>query len=147
MSRPTPPTFTLLCLLGMVALRWLIPLGLISNWLLLILGIGFVVFGLVLGIEAESQFRKNHTTVDPQGTASKLVTDGWFKYSRNPMYLSFALMLIGAWLALGAISPLLGILVYVFLVERWYIAPEEKCLIAVFGKEYAAYQMRTRRWL
>ncbi len=147
MKKITPPTLMLLCLLCMIALRWLLPLTWISNWVLLDFGIGFIAFGLVMGIEAEGQFRKNDTTVDPQGAASKLVTDGWFRYSRNPMYVSFALVLIGAWFALGSVSPLLGILVFVFLTQQWYILPEEKRLIATFGREYKAYQARTRRWL
>lgn len=137
----------LFCLLGMVALRWLIPLGSTSNWLLLVFGVGFIALGLAMGVGAEGQFRRVHTTVDPLGVASQLVTDGWFKYSRNPMYLSFTLMLMGAWLALGSISPLLGVLAYILLTERWYIVPEERRLIAMFGKEYESYQMRTRRWL
>jgi protein-S-isoprenylcysteine O-methyltransferase Ste14 len=147
MKKITPPTLMLICLLGMIALRWLVPLGAISSWILLIFGIGFIVFGLVMGLEAESQFRRNHTTVDPVGVSSKLVTDGWFKYSRNPMYLSFVLVLIGAWFTLGSISPLLGVLIFIFFTQQWYIFPEEKRLIATFGNDYGSYQMRTRRWL
>jgi protein-S-isoprenylcysteine O-methyltransferase Ste14 len=78
---------------------------------------------------------------------AKLVTDGWFKYSRNPMYLSFILMLIGACLTLGSVSPLFGPAAYFFLTEHCYITAEEKRLMATFGKQYESYQMRTRRWL
>jgi len=63
------------------------------------------------------------------------------------MYLSFALTLTGAWLALGSASPLLVVVAYLWLAERWYILPEEKRLIATFGKVYEDYQKRTRRWL
>jgi protein-S-isoprenylcysteine O-methyltransferase Ste14 len=147
MKNINPPTFMLLCLLSMIALHWLFPLWLISNWILLLLGVGCIVFGIVLGVAAEGQFRRSGTTVNPLGMPTKLVTDGWFKRSRNPMYLSFGLMLIGAWLALGSVSPLLSILAYVFLTEHWYILPEEKRLVGVFGKQYESYQMRTRRWL
>lgn len=147
MKKITPPTLMLFCLLGMIALRLIFPLESISNWVLLVFGVGFIILGLVIAFGAESQFRRNDTTVDHQGMPTKLVTAGWFKHSRNPMYLSFALMLTGAWLALGSVSSLLGILVYFSLTEQWYIVPEENRLVAKFGKEYDSYRMRVRRWL
>lgn len=56
-------------------------------------------------------------------------------------------MLLGAWLVLRSISSLLGIIAYLIVAERWYIAPEEKRLVATFGKQYEFYRARTRRWL
>lgn len=147
MKKLTPPTLMFYCLLGMIALHWIFPLGLISNWVLLIFGVGCIALGLVVAFGAEGQFRRSNTTVDHLGMPTKLVIDGWFKHSRNPMYLSFALALTGAWLMLGSIFPLLVVLVYLFLTERWYILPEEKRLMAAFGKEYESYRTRTRRWL
>jgi protein-S-isoprenylcysteine O-methyltransferase Ste14 len=147
MKQPDPPTLELYCLLGMVALRLIFPLALFSNWLLLSLGIATIIFGIVMGVGAESQFKRSDTTVDHLGVATKLVSDGWFRYSRNPMYLSLALLLVGAWLALGSVSPLLGIIIYLVLTERWYIASEEKRLVAKFGSKYESYRSRTRRWI
>lgn len=147
LKKITPPTLALFCLLGMLALHWIVPLGFISNWVLIIFGVGLMILGIVIAIGAEGQFRRSRTTVDHLGMPAKLVTDGWFKSSRNPMYLSFMLMLIGAWLALGSISPLLCLAAYFFLTERWYITSEEKRLMATFGKQYDSYRMRTRRWL
>ena len=147
MKRMPPPTLMLFCLLSMAALHWIFPLRVTSSALLLIVGVGSITLGLVIAFGAEGQFRRNRTTVEHLGTATKLVTDGWFRHSRNPMYLSFALMLIGAWLAFGSVSPVLGILMYVFLTEQWYIVPEEEGLLAAFGTEYDSYRKRTRRWL
>jgi protein-S-isoprenylcysteine O-methyltransferase Ste14 len=147
MKNLNPPSFMLLCLLSVILLHSYLPLWLISNWVLLILGIGLIVFGIVLGIAAEGQFRRSSTTVDPFGMPTKLVTDGWFKHSRNPMYLSFALMLMGAWLALGSASPLLVVIVYLYFTQRSYILPEEERLAQRFGQQYESYRMRSRRWL
>ena len=96
---------------------------------------------------SEGQFRQRNTTVDHLGAATKLVTDGWFQYSRNPMYLSFVLILIGAWLSLGSLSPLIAVLMFIILTEQWYILSEEKRLAAVFAKDYESYQERTPRWV
>jgi protein-S-isoprenylcysteine O-methyltransferase Ste14 len=63
------------------------------------------------------------------------------------MYLSFALILIGAWIMLGSLSPILGVLTYLLATNKGYIAQEEKRLAATFGREYESYRMRTRRWL
>jgi len=147
LNKITPPTLALFCLLGMLALHWIVPLGFMSNWLLFISGVGLMVLGIVMAIGAEGQFRRRRTTVNHLGMPAKLVTDGWFKYSRNPMYLSFILMLIGAWLTLGSVSPLFGLAACFFLTERWYITSEEKRLMVTFGKQYESYRMRTRRWL
>lgn len=147
MRKITPPTLMLACLLGMMALYWLFPIQWISSWGLFIIGLVFIILGLVIAFGAEKQFRQSGTSVDHLGMASQLVTDGWFKYSRNPMYLSFVFMLIGAWLLLGSLSSLLGILAFVLLTEQRYILSEEKRLAAAFGKDYRSYLKRTRRWI
>ncbi len=147
MRKILPPTLVLFCLLGMLILDRIFPLVSITNAALVVIGLGFVGLGLVIAFAAEGQFGRVGTNVNTFGQPTKLVTDGWFKYSRNPMYLSFALILIGAWLALGSFSPVLGVIAYLFITDRWYIPQEEKRLTATFGKEYESYRMRTRRWL
>jgi protein-S-isoprenylcysteine O-methyltransferase Ste14 len=147
MSKMLPPTFVLYCLLAMLLLHWAFPLASVASLILVIIGLGSMVLGIVIAIAAEGQFRRAGTNVNTFGQPTKLVTDGWFSFSRNPMYLSLALMLLGAWLTLGSVSPLVGILVFLLVTDRWYIAQEEKRLAATFGKEYESYRRHTRRWL
>jgi protein-S-isoprenylcysteine O-methyltransferase Ste14 len=123
------------------------PLVLVSSAMLAILGLGIMVLGIVIAVASEGQFRRAHTTVNTFGVPIRLVTDGWFEYSRNPMYLSFVLMLVGGWIALGTLSPLLGVLAFIVVTDRWYIAHEERRLAEIFGKDNETYRMRTRRWL
>ena len=87
MKTLNPPTLMLICAFSMITLHLVMPLWPISSWIFLILGIGFILMGMVLGFAAEGQFTRSGTTVDPFGMPTKLVTDGWFKNSRNPMYL------------------------------------------------------------
>jgi protein-S-isoprenylcysteine O-methyltransferase Ste14 len=131
----------------MIALHWFLPLALIYNWFLFSIGLVIIIFGLVMSFRAEGQFRKHETTVDHLGNSAKLVIDGWYQYSRNPMYLSLLVLLVGVWLSLGSLSPLVIIPIFIFLTERWYIKQEEIRLLAIFGKEYVSYQKRTRRWI
>ena len=147
MRKISPPTLMLACLLGMMTVHWLFPILWISSWGLLFVGIVFITLGLVIAFGAEKQFRQSGTAVDHLGSASRLVTDRWFKYSRNPMYFSFVLMLMGVWLLLGSLSPLAFILAFILLTEQLYILPEEKRLVASFGNDYRSYLRRARRWI
>jgi protein-S-isoprenylcysteine O-methyltransferase Ste14 len=94
-------------------------------------------------------FRRAKTTVNPlkPETASALVSSGIYRYSRNPMYVGFALLL-SAWACYLA-SPLLllGVLGFVLYMNRFQIAPEERALTALFGADFVAYQAKVRRWL
>jgi protein-S-isoprenylcysteine O-methyltransferase Ste14 len=105
--------------------------------------------GLAVIISAVAQFVRSRTTVDPlhPAAASKLVTGGVFRLTRNPMYLGMALIL-GAWAlwlgnGMAAVLPL-G---FVAWITRFQIAPEERALRANFGDEFENYAQRVRRWL
>jgi protein-S-isoprenylcysteine O-methyltransferase Ste14 len=147
MRKILPPTFLLVCLLLMLALRWLLPLQMIFPPLVWLLGIGLMGLGFVLSVLGEQQFHKAHTPVNPLETPQILVTNGLYRWTRNPMYLGFALVLLGVWLMLGALSPLMGVLLFVVVTDRWYIAGEEKRLEVVFGQVYLDYTRQVRRWI
>lgn len=79
--------------------------------------------------------------------ATKLVTDGPFRFSRNPGYLSFTMIYAGiACLrnSLWAVLLLSGVLVF---VQRRVIGSEEAYLERIFGEEHRRYKGRVRRWL
>ncbi len=84
-------------------------------------------------IIAWNSFRKQNLTIDTFGTPAGLIRGGLYHYSRNPMYLGFAVMLVGVWLLLGALAPLIGVIVFIIVADRWYIAFEEKSMQAQFG--------------
>jgi protein-S-isoprenylcysteine O-methyltransferase Ste14 len=105
--------------------------------------------GLLLMGLAVHALRRAGTTVlpfDPQ-QASRLVTEGVFGCSRNPIYLGDLLLLLawGAWLGYWpAFAWLAGFVVY---MNRVQIAAEEAALAGRFGAAYQAYRARVRRWL
>lgn len=94
-------------------------------------------------------FRRHGTTVNPHTphNSSRVVTDGIYRYSRNPMYLGMALLLAAWALWLGNAAAWLGIVLFVALINRYQIRPEERILAAKFGDDYHSYCRRTRRWL
>jgi protein-S-isoprenylcysteine O-methyltransferase Ste14 len=111
--------------------------------------IAIALVGIGTAISGTVAFRRAKTTVNPlkPETTSSLVTDGVYRFTRNPMYVGLALVLL-AW-ALFVSSPLafLGPLVFILYITRFQIIPEERVLSAMFGTAYSEYQAKVRRWL
>ena len=146
-QRILPPTLLLICLLTMIGLRLVFPGPEFFSLPLALSGGAILTVGLVVTIGGDQQFKKARTPVTPLEAPQVLVTGGLYRYTRNPMYLGFALILAGAWLGLGALSSLIGFLIFVILIDRWYIPYEEARLTAIFGQAYRDYQRRVGRWL
>jgi protein-S-isoprenylcysteine O-methyltransferase Ste14 len=103
--------------------------------------------GLLLILMAVAQMRQARTAVMPRREASALVTKGVFRRSRNPIYLGMALILLGWILWLGAPLALPLLPVFVWLVERRFIQPEEEALSRRVPAAWARYTQATRRWI
>jgi protein-S-isoprenylcysteine O-methyltransferase Ste14 len=147
MRRLIPPLLFLICLALTAALRWLCPIRMLFSMPWSLLGIVPILVGLLSGILGVYQFRKAGTVIRPFREATTLVTTGPFRYTRNPMYLGLVLVLIGAWMLLGALSPLLGVVIFVVTADRWYIQVEEEMLRQKFGAEFDNYCSTVRRWI
>jgi len=102
----------------------------------------------VTPVAAIVQFRNAHTTVDPHKpeTATALVTSGVYGWTRNPMYLGLSILLLGWAIELGTLTPLLGPVFFILLIQQVQILPEEHALHARFGQDYARYCDRVHRW-
>jgi protein-S-isoprenylcysteine O-methyltransferase Ste14 len=147
MRRLLPPAYFYLAIALMVLLRVLVPLWVLVRWPWNLIGLVPLVVGAALAVAGSRAFRQAGTTIRPFQTSAALVTSGLFSLSRNPMYLGMALGLAGIGLLLGAASPFLVLPVFVLLLDRRFIAVEERMLAETFGASYAAYRRRTRRWL
>ena len=109
-------------------------------------GVVFVVFGIALIIGAWRQFVKNNTP-EKFEKARKLVTDGLYLYSRNPMYVGKILFLIGlAWLTGNALSFISPLIIFI-IMDRYFIPFEEKKTAADLSEKYLVYKKKVRRWL
>lgn len=112
------------------------------GYLLMVLGLFCITLGVI-------EVKRLGTTVDPTRPqrATTLVTSGIYRFSRNPMYLGFLLLLSG-WSACLLLPQggLLGLLLVLYL-NRFQIKPEERVLTQRFGRSFAEYCTRTRRWL
>jgi len=142
-----PPLMMLAHLLAAFLLNWLLPLPLGFPKPLEWAGYILVFCGLGFALSAVSQFGKMHTTLDPHGSVSAIVTSGPYRFSRNPIYLGFVCTLIGLPLALGnywgaVLSPLLMALMFQLVIKH-----EEAYLEEKFKDVYTRYKSRVRRWL
>lgn len=112
---------------------------------------GLLVMGMALLVDFWSLwlFFRARTTPNPlrPDRTRQLVTQGLYRYTRNPMYVGLLVMLAGWALYLGKLSPLLLLPVFVWIIERQQILPEEAVLQAKFGQAYRDYQQRVPRWL
>ncbi|HLC41057.1 MAG TPA: isoprenylcysteine carboxylmethyltransferase family protein [Methylomirabilota bacterium] len=112
-----------------------------------IIGAPLVGLSLILLALSVRKFRAAGTGIRAHQPTTLIVTSGPYRFSRNPIYLSFALLQIGlaiwvntAWL-LATLVPLLAIIRY------GVISREEAYLERKFGEEYMRYKRSARRWL
>jgi protein-S-isoprenylcysteine O-methyltransferase Ste14 len=140
------PTWFFVCAAGMVALHFLWPLHRwnwgASRWW----GLPFALVGFVLVAGSARRFA-SRTTLRPGETPSELVTDGFHRWSRNPMYLGMLVALVGGFVMLGSVSPVVAIPALYWLLRTRFIAYEEQALERRFGDDYHAYRRRVRRFL
>ncbi len=110
-------------------------------------GIAVLISGLCLSLIGVNLFRKAGTPVMPFKRSTALVVEGLFGLSRNPMYLGLVIILVGAAILLGSLTPFLVIPVFVFIIQEGYIKYEEEYLEEQFGEVYREYKRKVRRWL
>ncbi|MEM6641838.1 MAG: isoprenylcysteine carboxylmethyltransferase family protein [Bacteroidota bacterium] len=109
----------------------------------------FLVAGLFCGVLGVLAFRLHGTSTKPNdpGVASSLVTSGIYRFSRNPMYLGLALILIGAVIRIGNFVALSVLPLFVLYITYFQIMPEESVLSQKFPEDFEAYKNTTRRWI
>lgn len=103
--------------------------------------------GVVLMLLAFAEFRRHRTTVIPHNTPDALIQSGIFKRSRNPIYLGDALILAGLILRFDAVLSLPLIPIFVWVIEKRFVIPEENRMRRKFRADFARYEQKVRRWL
>ncbi len=138
-------------LLGFIALVWMQvwiwPAGTGDSPVLALIGGVLFWGGLVLMGWAVWAFRTHQTSVVPHQMPSAIITTGPFRFSRNPIYLGDVMILTGVILGHGAWPCLILLPLFVAILSRRFIAPEEARLKDNFEAEFAEYAAKTRKWL
>lgn len=144
-----PPVVALIA----AAISWLstqmlpyLKFEIMNRWILIIF---LLASAGILGLTGIKQFRDALTTIHPHKPeqTQKLITDGLYKYTRNPMYLGLLFGLLACVVWLGSPVALLGPLFFIVYITRFQIQPEERILKEKFGENYEEYLKKVRRWL
>tara|TARA_Y100000590_G_C15685981_1_gene1001678 strand:- start:1550 stop:2041 length:492 start_codon:yes stop_codon:yes gene_type:complete len=110
---------------------------------------GFLISicGIIINMWSMNKYRKYKTSSHPKHQAFKLIQDGPYKFSRNPLYLGNWMMIFGFGFGLNilwiSITSFLALLVVNFFV----VLPEERYMYDIFGEDYKDYSKNVRRWL
>jgi protein-S-isoprenylcysteine O-methyltransferase Ste14 len=142
-----PPTYFNFSWFAMFILHFTIPIYRFLYYPYNLIGFLFMLAGLWINIRASSNFKKAGTTIKPFQTSTQLVTTGLFRYSRHPMYLGMVIALLGIILILGSLSPIIILPIFIVLISRKFITPEEKMLLSTFGETYEKYKKQVRKWI
>ena len=142
-----PPIIALMFIVIAYFLGRFVPLPFVAPALLRYMGLFLAFVGFLLGISALVEFRRVHTTLDPHGSVKQVVTSGIYRFSRNPIYLGFLLIVIGLPLNSGLYWGIVVAPFYILLMNRLVIEHEEAYLTRKFGTAYTNYISQVRRWL
>ena len=135
--------FVIGVLLARVAPLVTIPPSTPLRWI----GIGLVIVGALHALTSASLFARARTTIVPHHVSSVLVTNGAYRWTRNPMYVGLTLMYLGAAAFMATLWPVLLLIVPLMVLDRRIIPMEERQLEERFGGSYREYTSRVRRWI
>jgi len=105
--------------------------------------VGVAVFLHCSGLFA----RVGRGTPVPAEPPKRLVTNGLFRYSRNPIYVAYAAVLLGEFLWFGHVALLAYLGLYILAAQAIIVWWEEPVLRRRFGDDYLRYTGEVRRWL
>lgn len=110
-------------------------------------GLVVVLLGAALILWAVWEFRRHKTAVRPWKATRVIVEGGPYAFSRNPIYISFALIQVGIGLWSNQLAVVLMVIPAIIATRVLVIAREERYLARKFGEPYREYMTRVRRWL
>ena len=142
-----PPIVALIFIVIALVLGRFVPISINVSVVLRNVGFALTFIGLLCGVGAFLEFRKARTTLDPHGSTKQLVTSGIYRFTRNPIYLGFLLMVIGFPLNAGFYSGIVVAPLFTLAMNRLVIEKEETYLEKKFKDVYTSYKSRVRRWL
>lgn len=142
-----PPLYLIVIGYSLYLINNQFPALVFKNDLLTALGWFVIGIGCILDFSSIILFIKSKTTLNPHGETKRLVTKGFYRLTRNPMYLGLIFLLCGWGIQNGfALTPFAAVLLMIILTHL-FIKPEEEMLSERFPLEFPQYKRSVRRWL
>lgn len=143
---PPPVIYLGILSLGLL-LEWRWPTRLLNRSLAVSVGSAILITGVIGLAAAIRTLWRAKTPINPYKATTALVASGVFRFSRNPIYVSDALIYAGLSLALNAWWALALTPVVIWIMQVGVIVREEEYLERTFGEDYLRYKRQVRRWL
>ncbi len=112
-----------------------------------IIGTALIIVSLILPVLAFKALEKSKTTHKVSKPTTAIVSNGIFRYTRNPIYLSGFILFIGISFITNSLIILILIIPLFFVIREGVVKREEKYLERKFGQEYLDYKKQVRRWV
>ena len=143
---PAPIVFIAIAgIAGLLNHLW--PLLLPSADGLIYAGWGLLDTGMVVLLWTVWLMLWRKSTLSPYGKPQRLLCEGPFRVSRNPIYIGMLLVYLGVSLLWGNLWCFLLLPVLVVMLQVGIIRHEERLLLEHFGEDYRQYCQKVRRWL
>jgi len=142
-----PPVYLLATLIVMGALHAFVPIATLVPSPYHYGGLVLLALGVAVVVSAAGLFRKLGTPLKPFEESTVVVTNGMFRFTRNPMYLGMVVGLFGVAILLRSLVSFLPIPVFAAIIHFQFILNEEHFMEDLFGEEYLAYKHKVRRWI
>ena len=140
-----PPNYFYLLIILSVAIKFIFPIGKFIEFPYILIGILVMFLGLFLIGWTYKLFVKNKTP-ENFSKSKAVVTEGPYRFSRNPMYIGAILFLIGLSILLGNYIAFICPIILFFILNE-FARFEEKKMEKELGKKYLAYKKKVRRWI
>ncbi len=142
-----PPLIYLGALIFGLLLNRRLPIGFLPRGIARGLGWSLLGGGALLLGWFEWAMRHADTPTNPYKPVEHIATEGPFRYTRNPGYLSMAMIYTGIASFANALWAILLLPGALLVIQRGVIEREERYLERKFGEEYLRYKARVRRWI
>lgn len=123
------------------------PFGFLTGGWIGVLGLVLVLIGAAVSLVAQAGMGESWRIGVEPGEKTDLVTDGLFRWSRNPFFGAVYVFALGLFLMVpNPVAMVAGICLFLGFEIQVRVV-EEPNLKAVFGREYEAYGQRVGRFL
>ena len=142
-----PPLLFVIPILASLVLEWFVPTSFVHGAFRWIIGALFFLAGIALNVGGFITQKRAGTDPIPFNPSTRIVSHGLYRFTRNPMYIGFALWTLALTILVDSVWTLLAIPIGLVLIDRIVITREESYLERKFGEEYLNYKRRVRRWI
>ena len=142
-----PPLLFVLPIIAALALEWFFPTSFAQGPIRWIFGALMFLAGIALAVSGFVTQKRAGTDPIPFNPSTRIVVHGVYRFTRNPVYVGFALCTLGIAMLVDSAWMLLAVPIGLVLMDRVVIAREERYLERKFGEEYLSYKRCVRRWI